>query len=71
MTGGVYNILTEWKYNRKGKIAATERFFQNTIPVYFVLLNGSPLTTFHIPAHLVRRCGFIGSVGVFYPMFYS
>jgi hypothetical protein len=69
--GVVKNIFTVWKY-KKGKIAAMiGHYFQNTIPVYFVCLNGSPLTTFHISAHLVGKCGFIGSVGVSYPMFYS
>lgn len=55
--GGVVFLLGE---NTKGQVKLPKNwslYSQTTIPVYFVCLNGSVLTTFHISARLMGKCG--------------
>ena len=37
--------------------------------IFAVILLLKMLTTIYISAQLVEKCGFIGSLGVFYPLF--
>ena len=41
----------------------------NTMYIFAVILLLKMLTTIYISAQLVEKCGFIGSLGVFYPLF--